>query len=353
MPFQLPSFRDILTRAQNDLAAYSDGTVPRRSVEHAIARAIAGLSKGLYGYQKYTQTQAFPDTAEDTHFWHWMAVYGLEQKQAVPTQILVELTGTDGTIIDDETQVQRPDGALYILDNFASVAVDGGIVQLAATAVSPGRLSNSADGQQLSLSLPVGGIDPECSVVDTLVSGSDLETVEDGHIRLLQHLRTPPSGGGPGDYVRWALLVPGVTRAWEFANLVGPNSVAVAAVRDEDGTGTAIIPDSGERAEILTSLQENAPITVTTSVITLTGVPLDLVFSVLSPNTLEVRNAIVESVTDLLEREAEPNGTLLLSRINEAISGAAGEVNHALSAPVADITYTTSQIGVMGSLTPP
>ena len=351
MSFSLPSFRDILTRAQTDLGGFSNGTVPRRSIEYVLARMLAGVSKGLYGYLTYILKQVFFDTADETNFWHWFTILGPPEgrKAAEFWAGTYEFTGTNGTNIPDGTQLQRPDGQLYETDG--AVTISGGVAEADIIALEAGADGNNEDGQVLSLALPVAGVDPDGEVTSTTTTGSDLESREDGQARLFQHLRTPPSGGGPGDYVRWALEVPGVTRAWEFANLEGPNSVSVAFVRDGDGSGSAIVPDSGERATVLAHLQTRAPITVTVYVITLTAVPLDVTLSSLDPDNADVRAAIEEELTDLLEREAEPGGTLALSKINEAISAAAGEEDHATSIPAADITYATDEIGIMGTLT--
>ncbi len=352
MAFDIPAMRTILTRVQADLGQFSNGTVPRRSVEYFLAVAIAGVSRGLYGFLKYILRQAFADTADETNFWHWFDIFGLTRKPAVAWAGTYLFTGTDGGEIPDGSQVQRADGELFEVDGTVTIGDDvTGEALAILRAVTAGADGNNADGQELSLALPIADVDPEGVVDSTTTSGSDIETRDEAVLRLLQHLKEPPHGGGPGDYVRWALEVPGFTRAWEFANLIGPNSVSVAAVRDGDGTGSAIVPDAPERATLLAYLQTVVPITVTPVVITLTGVALDITLSSLEADNADVRAAIVEAVTDLLEREAEPGGTLPLSRINEAISSATGETDHVMTIPAADVVYTTSQIGIIGTLT--
>ncbi|MDX9862130.1 MAG: hypothetical protein RBS99_14555, partial [Rhodospirillales bacterium] len=61
--------------------------------------------------------------------------------------------------------------------------------------------------------------------------------------------------------------------------------------------------------------------------------------------------AIEAEIRDLLRREAEPGGTILLSHIREAISIAAGEYDHALAAPAADLAHDTGEIAVFGGIT--
>lgn len=352
MAFDIPTFRQILSRVQTDMAGFSNGTVPRRSVEFFLARAIAGVSRGLYGFLKYILRQAFADTADETNFWRWFNLFGLERKAAVAWRGTYLFTGTDGAEIPAGSQVQRADGQLYEVDATVEIGADVANEALAVIfAVEASDDGNNPDGQLLSLALPIEDVDSDGEVVSTTTTGADLESPEDALVRLLQHLRSTPRGGGPGDYVRWALEVPGFTRAWEFANYSGPNSVGVAAVRDNDGTGADIIPDGAEEAQLQAYLETVVPITVTPTVITLTPVPLDVTLSDLTPDNAEVRAAIEEALADLLEREAAPGGTLPLSRINEAISGATGEIDHVMTIPSGDVTYTTEEMGVPGTLT--
>jgi len=71
----------------------------------------------------------------------------------------------------------------------------------------------------------------------------------------------------------------------------------------------------------------------------------------LAPDTEAVRAAVAAELADLIRREAEPEGGLYLSHIREAISLAAGEVDHALVSPVADVAAGTGEIITMGAIT--
>jgi uncharacterized phage protein gp47/JayE len=66
-----------------------------------------------------------------------------------------------------------------------------------------------------------------------------------------------------------------------------------------------------------------------------------------------VQAAIQAELQDLLRREAEPGGTILLSHIRAAISAAAGESDYALATPSADITNTIGRMSTMGEITWP
>jgi uncharacterized phage protein gp47/JayE len=81
------------------------------------------------------------------------------------------------------------------------------------------------------------------------------------------------------------------------------------------------------------------------------AVPLDLTITGLTPDTAAVRAAIEAEIIDLLRREAVPGGTILLSHLREAISIAAGEADHALTIPAANVTHATGELAVLGTIT--
>lgn len=346
-----PTLKDLIERVKQDFESELAGSDAhlRRTVEYVLARIMAGLAHGEYGYlYGYVMRQIFPDTADETHFWRWAAIWGMERKAAVYWQGTYRFTGTDTTEIPAATTLQRSDGLTYTTDALAEIS--GTYVDVTITASEPGADWNCETGQTLSLTSPITGIDADGTVQATTQTGVDLESKSDGLTRLLQLIREPPSGGGPGDYVRWALEIAGVTRAWEFPQQTGPGTVSVAFVRDDE---TPITPDLAERNEVLDYINEYAPVTADVSVIELTAVAVDITLTSLTPNTAAVQAAIEDAVADYLLREAEPNGTLYLSAINEAISSASGETDHVMSVPAADLIYTIGQMPVLGTITFP
>ena len=71
----------------------------------------------------------------------------------------------------------------------------------------------------------------------------------------------------------------------------------------------------------------------------------------LTPSTAAVKSAVAAELADVLQREAYPGGTILLSHLREAISVAAGETNNVLTAPTADVTHSAGQMAVLGAIT--
>jgi uncharacterized phage protein gp47/JayE len=78
--------------------------------------------------------------------------------------------------------------------------------------------------------------------------------------------------------------------------------------------------------------------------------PLDFSIGV-TPNTAAVKAAVTAELTDLISRESEPGGTVLLSHIRAAISAAAGETNYNMTAPAADVVNTTGNMTTPGVIT--
>jgi uncharacterized phage protein gp47/JayE len=71
----------------------------------------------------------------------------------------------------------------------------------------------------------------------------------------------------------------------------------------------------------------------------------------LSPNTAAVQNAVRAEVGDLIDRDSEPGGVILISRLREAVSLAAGEDNNRIDAPTADVTHAAGHMAVSGTFT--
>jgi uncharacterized phage protein gp47/JayE len=71
----------------------------------------------------------------------------------------------------------------------------------------------------------------------------------------------------------------------------------------------------------------------------------------LAVDTAAIRAAVLAELADFFVREAQPGGTIRISRISAAISAALGEVAHLLVAPAADITLPAGTIAVLGTVT--
>ncbi len=348
MPLQRDSVQQLKARVRADIKSRLTGVDPAlaKSVAGALADTVAGAVHGLYGAIAWYGRQILPDTAEDEDLERHAALYNLAPTAASAASGNITFTGTNGSVIPSGAELQRADGALYSTTADATIAA--GTATAAATASAAGAAGNAIAGVSLTLTTPIGGVNSSATVASGgLAGGADIESIDSLRARLQERLEEVPQGGSASDYVRWALEVAGVTRAWAFPLEGGAGTVTVRFVRDND---VSIIPDAGEVAAVQAYIEEVRPTGAALTVAAPTAVAFNFTVA-LTPNTVAVQQAVLAELTDLLRREAYPGATLLLSHIREAISIAAGENNHVLTVPAANVTYTNSQIGIMGTPT--
>ena len=226
--------------------------------------------------------------------------------------------------------------------------IAGGTASVSVTAQDAGALANMEAGQQLTFLSPVAGVQAVAVVAaGGIAAGADEETIADLNSRVLARLGDPPSGGKAGDYIKWAKDVAEVTRAWVYANWDGLGTVKVLFVMDGRDD---IIPQAGDVIAVSDYIETRRPVCADVTVAAPIADPLDFDID-LVPDTAGVRTAVDAELRDLIAREAEPGGTLLISHIREAISIAAGETDHVLNSPAANVTVAAGAITTMGAIT--
>lgn len=338
--FERPSLRQLVERTRADIITrLTPEEMLRRSDAEVYARVLAGASHELHGHLQWIVQQVIYDTAEGEFLKRWASLWGMSQKPAQFASGTVNATGSGAVLVG--TLYRRADGAEFEVTN--STSVPGAVPVRALVA---GATGNTEGGASLSLMTPVAGVSTVATVV-SIANGSDIETIESLRARFLSRIRKPPNGGSDSDYVTWALEVPGVTRAWVFPRELGAGTVTVRFVRDGDASP---IPDTAEVAVVRAYLEQVRPVTADVYVFAPVPVPLNFTIS-LSPPSPEVKAAVAASLADLLRRESAPGATILVSHIREAISISAGEADHTLAAPAANVTHTTGQMATMGTIT--
>lgn len=348
MPFARPTLTELIERAAADIEASLPGADARlrRSNLGVLARVHAGAVHSLYGYLGWLAQQMMPDTAESVFLDRFAGIWGVLRVPAAFAAGDVTLTGNAGAVAPAGTVLRRADGATYTLSADATLTFGTAIVEVAAT--EAGAAGNATVGTSLQLVQPIGGINSAAVVASGgLSQGADAETDDALRVRLLARIQQPPMGGSASDYVAWALQVPGVTRAWVYPLEGGPGTVSVRFVRDGDAS---MIPDAGEVASVQAYIDAKRPVTAQVTVVAPVAVALNMSIT-LTPSTVAVKAAVEAELADLIQREGKPGGTLLVSHLREAISVAAGETNHVLTVPSADVTHTTNQIPVLGTIT--
>lgn len=349
MPFIRPTITQIVARVKSDLESRmtSGSATLRRSVIFVLATVIAASVHLLYGAIEFFSRQIFGDKAEAEFLIRLASIFGVAKKVAAYAEGDVEFTGTNGSVIEEGTRWQRSDGLFFQTTEEGTIS--GGSVTLNVIAEEAGENSNTEVDVELTAVSPIAGVSSTATVSGTgIKDGTNEEDDETFRERYLERTRQPPQGGALTDYVRWALEVGGVTRAWSYPLWGGPQYVGVTFVLDDE---VDIIPDVDKVAEVQAYIDTLRPVTDQAVVFAPTPVEQDFTIELIDADTAAIREAIEAELTDLIKREAEPGGTLRLSHIQEAISIASGEVDHDLQSPVADVETDTSELLIMGTIT--
>ncbi|PIF52349.1 putative phage protein gp47/JayE [Pseudomonas sp. 29] len=343
MPFETPSLPVLISRTQIDLASES----LRRSDAQVLARTLSGTAYGLYGYLDWIAEQILPDKADEETLERIAALrLNRPRNAAQPAEGSVSFSAAAGAVLDVDVVLQAGDGRMYRVTT--GVTTTAGPNTAAIEAVEAGALGNADSGLQLTLVQPVAGVTNAFTVITPGLSGGiEKESIESLRARVIRSYRVIPHGGSVDDYETWALEFPGVTRAWCRGNYLGPGTVGLFVMRDNDPVP---VPNPAQLLEIQDYIEPLRPVTAELYVLAPTLKPV--LYSIHPvPDTTAVRAAITASLKDLHEREAGLGDKLLISHIREAISGAAGETDHSLTVPAADVPAAANELLTFGGIT--
>jgi len=340
MPFETPSLPVLINRTQGDLA----GDSLRQSDAQVLARTLSGAAFGLYGYLDWIADQILPDTADDTTL-ERIAALRLHQprKAAQAASGSVSYTAAAGAVLDAGTLLQTSDGRSYTVT--VGGTTSGGTNIAPIQALDAGSLGNGDAGLTLFPVQPVQGIGNTFTVLDPGLSGGvAAESIESLRARVISSYRIIPNGGSAADYETWALECPGITRAWCRGSYLGPGTVGLFVMRDDDPVP---LPDDGQLALVQAYIDPLRPVTAEVHVLAPVLVPVTYTLRLI-PDTSAIRAAVEAELQDLHDREAGLGDTLLLTHIAESISSASGEQDHLLVSPSADVPAATNQLLTFG-----
>jgi len=361
MAFTRPTLQELVTRVEGDIkAGLGLVTLLRRSFLKVFARVLAGLAHLLFGFLKYIEKQAFPDTATGEYLRQWAAIWGVTPLDATFAEFICDVTGVASTVIPVNTVYRRTDGKEYT--TLEEVTLTGSGDQITLVASEAGKDSEVEIGDAINILSPIAGLDSTATVDSIVTEPEDAESDTSLQARLVDRIQNPPSGGAANDYLQWARAVPGITRAWVGPQALGPGTVVVYVVSDDEDP---ITPSPAKIQEVFDYIEERRPVTANVSVVAPILLELDLTIQ-LKPNTAAVQNAVTEELKDMIFRDAAlagaykspgvlHDGKILLSRIDEAISIALEEEDHLVTlvngTTPADVEPATGELIVPGTIT--
>lgn len=339
MPFNTPTLPELISRERSALAGSS---ALQRSDAEVLARVNAAGSYGRYGHQQYIADQILPDTADEDTL-RRMARLRLKRDRlpAVAADGPVLFTGAANAPIDAGVLLQRDDGVQF------KVVTGGPVGALEVAAVDAGQLGNTPAGTVLRLVSPVLGVNDTATVAAPgIEGGTEQESIEALRARVIRSYRVIPHGGSKSDYETWALEVPGVTRAWIVRHWMGPGTVGVFFVRDND---LDPIPSEEACADVKAYIEQERPVTAELYVLPPVEKPVQYEIKV-SPDSSAVRRAVEAELVELHQRESELGAGLLLTHIGEAISSATGERDHEVLSPPGNVTAAANELLTYGGV---
>lgn len=360
--YEIPSLSQLMSDTRRDLGAeYPDAL--QRSDADVFGRALAGALHGVYGYLQDRARQILPSSADASTLLAWHGPFYLASPPfaAVASSGTVRFTGNVGAAVAADTRLQRDDQAEFAVVTGGIVGA-GGYVELTVRAVAAGYAGDTDADVWMTLSAAVEGVDAQARVqAGGLAGGTDAEGIESYRQRIITVRKAGAQTGRAVDWENWAKEVAGVTRAWGAPKLQGAGSVTVYIMRDDDSNP---YPAAAECAAVRSHLETTGTpwgeIVVVAPVKKLVNFTLHV-----SPDTPEVRSAVAAGLADAISAEVAPVAldvegrtqlpvtgvTILRSHLTEAISGAAGEFDHVLISPAADIACAIGELAELGTIT--
>jgi uncharacterized phage protein gp47/JayE len=316
MSWTRPTLEQIYNRVKADMESRvtADLKLPRVSLLGIMNIVFSGSVHTTYGFLEWLSKQLFVDTASTFGLTRWGNILNLPRKEALIADGTVAFTGTAGKNVVAGTIFVNEEGYEYFTGADFLIGTD---VSVAARAVEEGTVYNTEEAY-FSLSAPDDDIDALVERVSGFDNGTDLETVESWVLRLLQRFQNPPGSGNPGDYVRWALEVPGVGLAWCYPaeEWGGAGTVGLGVATSELEPVTA-----GVLAATETYVDSVKPVPAAVTYFTINTLPTVFYISV-TPNTPAMREAINTNLALQFTLESKPGGTILLSHMRSAIAAA-------------------------------
>ena len=389
MPFARPTLSELRARnvafIESELKGKGLGSLLRFSNLRVLSHADAGMAHLHYGYLDYISLQATPYTATDEWLAGWAALKNVFRKPAASaTCSHVAFTGTLGRKVPAGSTLRRSDGYAYRLDVEVILGSDGkGVGTVTAILPDPatdttggGDAGNAPAGTLLTLDVAVAGIDSTVTAVLAITGGADIEGEDAFRARMLLAWQDTAQGGNDTDYERWALEVPGITRAWVVRRMMGGGTVGIYIMCDavsghpdgfpvgtngvsrfEPDNGNVATGDQGRVADALYPRHN-----VTAEVWVCSPVPLPVAFEIsgLSTASTETKAAIKTALDQVFYNEGRPGVkpavdtqpvVIDLSSIELAIASVPGTKGFLLLSPVDNITPGVGELAMTGEIT--
>jgi len=354
MPWVTPTLRQVRENVRGEVTtSLGRATFVGNSVLRVMADATAALTHLTLRYIDWLALQFLPDTAEaewlDRHGAIWLGnadgTFG--RKNATLAQGTALVSGVPGTFIPVATQL---DSGAVTYETLSEVEIGSVDTSVEIRALTPGTVGNLENGAPLTFVVDMPNIE-SVAFVHEVGGGTDDETDEELRVRVLQRIRETPMGGDAQDYVKWALAVPGVTRAWCYPLEMGIGTVTVRFMMDDLRADNDGFPLEDDVITVATYVNSQRPVAVKDIFVV---APLkqfmDLSIADLVPDTPDVRAEISDSLRRMLLEVAKPGQTIFSVWKSYAIMGATNVVSFRLLHDVDEVMQSPGHMAVLGTI---
>jgi uncharacterized phage protein gp47/JayE len=357
MPWTTPTLRQTREMIRDDITASLYGAAfIGNNVLRVMADAMAGLAHLTLRYIDWLSLQLLPDTAEtewlDRHGDIWLVNSDntVGRKMATYAEGSAYFSGPTGGVIIPAGTTLEANGIGYETLTQGVTADNAALVDIPIRALDPGLVSNLPTGSTLSVEPALPGIDSDAEVI-TLTGGTDIENDDDLRMRVLQRIRQPPMGGAAHDYVRWALSVPGCTRAWCSPLEMGIGTVSVRVMFDDVRASTGGFPFAEDLEAVRLYMDQVRPVAVKDFWV-LSPIPqrVDVHIDNLNPDTSEIRAAIQTSLIEMLFEMGAPGQTIYGTWKAQAIMNTPGVISCDLTDWSDDVMLSAGHLAVLGDV---
>lgn len=221
-----------------------------------------------------------------------------------------------------------------------------------------GSVQNLASGSELVFTTPVGGIDNSAYVLyDQVSGGTDTESDTAYQAQVIYAYQNPVSFFNDSAITQQCKQINGVTRVFVQDITPAVGQVTVYFMRDND---TNPIPTASEVQTVYNQLLLIKPGHVSASDVIVsapTPVPVNFVFSLISPKTASMEAAITANLQAFFQEGTTVGQNCLAYQYNSIIyrtidPNSGTPLNgFTLSSPSGDVSISSSQIATLGTVT--
>lgn len=376
MPYSRKTYSQLKSDVAQDIAGQLPGAdaLLRFNNLGIIGRVLARIANFLYGYLDWIARMAVPFTAEAEYLLGWGGLKGVTLKNATLAGVsggaATFANGTPTTPLPINTPLVRGDGVQF--QTTAPGVVDGaGNVTVPVIAIVPGAAGNSAVGVALTLGVTIAGIQSTGLVSTAIAGGADVETLDQYRSRMLQVYQNTPQGGAVADYVKWALEVPGVTRAWVTPLGMGVGTVIVRFMEDvaqaagggfpvgSDGTATAETRAAHATGDQLTvanyiygdNTTPRQPVGALVYAVAPIANVIAFTIAHIATVSAAVKAQIAAAIDGVFLEFGVPGGVIDLSDLEAAIAAVPGTEGFVITVPSDNLTMPTGNLPKRGAIT--